>query len=113
MMRQAAKKGLELPDKFWSTQEWKLEYKRQIVKANTFLKVYNADVVVATLLSHKNTWVNSLYLGKLSELIDEVQLRLDRENHEEVLEFSDDTTSVPSKYGKQSQLSRMRDIENE
>ncbi len=112
--RQAAKKGQDLPDKFWSMSEWKLEYKRQIVKANTFLKVYNSDIIISTLLSHKNTWINSLYLPSLSELIEATQMKVDREDHSHILEFTDNTEAKPGKkYGTQSEISKMRELDNE
>ncbi len=114
MVRQAAKKGKDLPDKFWNMAEWKLEYKKQIVKANTFLKVYDAKVIVATLLNYKNKWINSLWLPSLSELVEAQQILLDREDHSQVLEFSDDTECHPGKkYGTQSEISRMRELDNE
>lgn len=112
--RQADKKKEDLPDKFWNMPEWKLEYKRQIVKANVFLKVYDADIVIATLLSHNNRWINSLWLPSLCELIEKQQIIFDREDHSKVLEFTDNTKCHPGKkYGTQSEISRMRELENE
>ena len=114
MSRQAAKKGKDLPDKFWNMTDWKLEYKKQIVKANTFLKVYDPEVIIATLLSHNNKWINSLWLPSLSELIEAQQLIVDRQDHTKVLEYSEDINSHPGKkYGEQSKISRMRELENE
>lgn len=89
MIRQAAKKGMDLPDKFWNMTEWKLEYKKQIIKANTFLKVYDAKVIIATLFNHKNQWINSLWLPSLSELIEAQQIIVDREDDSQILEFDD------------------------
>lgn len=114
MIRQAAKKGKDLPDKFWNMKEWKLEYKKQIVKANTFLKVYDAKVIVSTLFHHKNKWINSLWLPSLSELIEAQQIIIDKEDNSKILEFGDKTECKPGKkYGTQSKISRMRELENE
>lgn len=112
--RQAAKKGMDLPDKFWNMEEWKLEYKKQIVKANTFLKIYDSDIIVATLLKNENKWIHSLYFTKLNELIEETQNIVDREDRSNILEFNEDITSSPGKkYGTQSEISRMRELDNE
>ena len=114
MVRQAVKKRKDLPDKFWNMPEWKLEYKKQIVKANTFLKVYDSDIIISTLLNHNNRWINSLWLPSLGELIEAQQIEVDREDHTQVLEFSDNADAQPGKkYGKQSEISRMRELDNE
>ena len=112
--RQAAKKGKDLPDKFWNMSEWKLIYKKQIVKANVFLKVYDAEVIIATLMSHNNKWINSLWLPSLCELIEAQQIIIDRQDHSKVLEVNEDTSSHPGQqYGKKSKISKMREIDNE
>ena len=112
--RQAAKKGKDLPDKFWNMSEWKLIYKKQIVKANVFLKVYDAEVIITTLLNHNNRWINSLWLPSLCELIEAQQTIIDRQGHSKILEFNEDTDCHPGKkYGKQSKISKMREMDNE
>lgn len=114
MVRQAVKKKKDLPDKFWNMPEWRLEYKRQIVKANTFLKVYDSDIIISTLLNHNNKWINSLWLPSLGELIEKTQLDIDKEDHTKILEFSDNIDAKPGKkYGTQSEISRMRELDNE
>ncbi len=59
--RMGKKKDIPTPPGYWSMPEWKVEYKKKILEANKFLKVYPLTVIIAVLNDKKLTWVYSLY----------------------------------------------------
>lgn len=112
--RQALKKGIDLPDKFWNLKEWKSEYKRQIIKAHSYLKIYEPEIIIKTLSETDNKWINSLFYTRLNEMFQKTKIKFDRESKETTLEYTENVESQPAKkFGnKQSKLNKIREIEN-
>jgi len=77
--REAKKKNIPLPHKFWNTDEWKKKYKLQIMAAHTLLKVYSAQAILNTLKRKDCQWQYSLRANGIPEAIDEEQKKLDKE----------------------------------
>ena len=68
--RKGKKENIPTPPGYWSMPEWKVEYKKQILSANKFLKVYPLEVIVAVLNDKKLNWVYSLYCPSLKQALE-------------------------------------------
>lgn len=69
LMRQAEASKKTLPFKYWSTDEWKPQYKREMIKVNSLIKIFGEENLIRTLREHK--WIKTLYVKKLPDLIKE------------------------------------------
>jgi hypothetical protein len=58
--RKAKSEKTYLPPQYWNSPEWKILFKRQIIAANSLLKIYPLDVIKAAIFHKKNTWIWSL-----------------------------------------------------
>jgi hypothetical protein len=76
--RKGKKENLPTPPGYWSQPEWKIEYKRNILSANKFLKIYPFEVITKVLLSKKFDWVYSLYFPGLKQPLEEENSRYER-----------------------------------
>lgn len=76
--RKGKKENIPTPPNYWNMPEWKVEYKRKILDANKFLKVYPFEVLTAVLLSKKFNWVYSLYYPGLKQPLEEENARYER-----------------------------------
>jgi hypothetical protein len=109
--REAAKKKLSLPYKFWNLIEWKKKYKNQILGANSLLKVYSAEAILRALKRKECSWQYSIRANGISDICDEEQRKLDKEkelinNSEKII------TNNPSEFrqintGQQSRKSKL------
>ena len=111
--RQASKKKIVLPPRFWKVEKWKREYQRQIIRANYWLKSYDAEVIFRALKAKKNQWINSLYYKGINELCVIAQAEIEREKANlKVIEATDNTNveSRPS-LGRKTILSKLRKSE--
>src|SRR3954466_5444680 len=79
LTREARKKNVQLPYKFWNTDEWKKKYKLQIMAAHALLKVYSAEAILNALKRKDCAWQYSLRAGNLPDVIDEEQKKLDKQ----------------------------------
>lgn len=83
--RKGKKENIPTPLGYWSMPEWKIEYKKQILAANKFLKIYPLEVITKVLNDKKYSWVYSLYYPNLKQALEvemERHLRgLEREEH--------------------------------
>lgn len=76
--RQAAKSKKQLGYKFWTSPEWKKEYRKQILFANQLTKVYSVKAILAALNSDSCKWVTTLGAKKqLDSVIAAEQQKLD------------------------------------
>lgn len=76
--RKGKKENLPLPNNYWNLPEWKVEYKRNILAANKFLKVYPFEVIKTVLTSKKFEWVYSLHFPGLKQPLIEENSRYER-----------------------------------
>jgi len=76
--REGKKVNLPTPPGYWNQPEWKLKYKRRILEANKFLKIYPFEVIVNTLNSKKYNWVYSLHFPGLVQAFEEENARYER-----------------------------------
>lgn len=65
--RKGKKENIPTPLGYWSMPEWKIEYKKQILAANKFLKIYPLEVITKVLNDKKYSWVYSLYYPGLKQ----------------------------------------------
>jgi hypothetical protein len=68
--RKGKKENIPTPPGYWSMPEWKVEYKKQILSANKFLKIYPLEVIAAVLNDKKHNWVYSLYFPSLKQALE-------------------------------------------
>ena len=68
IIRQAKKQGLPLVDNFWSDPAWKVEYRNQIIAANTLIKNFPNQAIIIEVVK-EFTWAYSLRTKKISEEI--------------------------------------------
>lgn len=76
--REGKKCNIPTPPSYWNMPEWKVKYKRRILEANKFLKVYPFEVITTVLLSKKFDWVYSLHYPGLIQPLDEENGRYQR-----------------------------------
>jgi hypothetical protein len=76
-VRKAQKKGINLPYKFWNIDEYRKEYRQQIIAANAILKLYSPLAVLGALKRKDCQWQFSLRANGLPDAIAEEQKRLD------------------------------------
>lgn len=76
--REGKKRNIPTPPDYWRMEEWKLKYKKHILQANTFLKIYPFEVITAVLLDKKFDWVYSLYYPGLKQPLAEENGRYER-----------------------------------
>lgn len=77
-MRVAKKNKETLPVKFWNEPKWKMQYKQQIVAANSLLKIYEPDAIIAAVNRKDSQWIYSLRYPGLNQKILEEKDRLDK-----------------------------------
>lgn len=110
-VRKYAKKGINLPLKFWNLPEYKKEYRQQIISANSVLKVYEAPAILAALKTKDGAWQWSLRENKLLDVIEKQQNLLNKEkdkiNVAKEVETSEATEFRKVETGKQSLRSKL------
>ncbi len=102
-------------DDFWNTPKWKKEFQSQVTKAYGLLKKYSDKAIIAALNSYAGKSIFSLRVKSLDKLIKKEQFKLDKQAEKPVkpVEVEDNTSSKPRKpFGKKSQLSLLRGLEN-
>lgn len=77
--REAKKKKIMLPSKFWNTEEWKKKYKLQIISATALLKVYSPELILKTLNRKDCQWQYSLRESKFLAALNEEQINFDKQ----------------------------------
>lgn len=111
--REANKKKINLPEKFWNLPEWKVKYKKAIIAANKLLKIYDIKAILYAL--EKVKWCYSLHLSSIKDFAEEKQIELDKINHNirlsEITEFKDNTLSKPRNNTYNSLINSIKDLE--
>ena len=77
--REAKKKRIPLPHKFWNTDEWKKKYKMQIITATALLKLYSPEIILKTLNRKDCQWQYSLRESKFLDALNEEQMNADKQ----------------------------------
>jgi hypothetical protein len=98
----------------WNTDKWKKKFQSQVTKAYQLLKKYSDKAIINALNSYKGKKIYSLRVKFLEPIINDEQVRLNKivKLRKPANEHEDLTNSQPRKqYGKQSQLSFLRDLD--
>lgn len=69
LLNLAAKEKIKLTAGFWNNYPWNVRYKQQIIAANSLLKIYSAESIIAALNNKDTKWITSLRVKKLQEYI--------------------------------------------
>ena len=72
--REYAKKGKNLPDKFWNLPEYRPSYQNQMRFASKLYRTYSEEAVWNVV--NRETWIFSLALKKLSNMIEVEENRI-------------------------------------
>ena len=105
-----------LPFKFWNTDEWKKEYRQQIIAANSLLKLFEPEVLLAVLESKDGNWIYSLNQPKLIDLAKREQARITIEKKfaesSKKLEYDPNNVNVvPNVQSKPNTMSKLRGLD--
>lgn len=76
--RQGKAKKKPLGVAYWNTDEWKLEFKKQLFAANKLLKIYPFEVITAAVNGKKMSWVYSLNYPGLKQVLEEENFKYER-----------------------------------
>lgn len=110
--REAAKKKIVLPLKFWNTDPWKKKYKQQIIAANALLKIYEPAAIFNALKRKECSWQYSLRANGINDACKEEQALLEKKEvviEEFNREFSTAVTTEIKKFGTESKRNKLRD----
>ena len=113
--RMAHKKGEHLTDKYWNTSNWESVYKQQLIAVHGLLKIHDESAIVAALHSKEGQRIYSLRAPQLDRLIGIESERIKKlESRDiEIKDYNVDINTKPRKpFGKQSGMSRLRDLDN-
>ena len=116
-LRKAEKENVGRPAyALWNTKKWKKEFQSQVTKAYALLKKYHEKAIINALNSYKGKGIYSLRVGWLEDVIKKEQIKLDKIDSREIkeVEYEDNSLSTPKQpHGKQSKISRLKDLDNE
>jgi hypothetical protein len=76
--RKAYKEKKTLTQKFWRNDYWKPFYAQQILAANSLLKIYSEQAILAALKNKQVSWVYSLRAPQLQPIIADEQNKINR-----------------------------------
>ena len=112
--RQARRKKLDLPQKFWQIDHWKKPYKIQLIAAQGLLKIYDAKAILNALKAKDGSNIYSLHAPHIDDIIKREQASLDRKPdapEKEVIRKS--TTERPRDHVvKKTALGKLRDLDD-
>jgi hypothetical protein len=111
--RQEQKKKNIVPHKFWNLPKYKKRYIFTIIQANGLLKLYSGDAIIAALMSKDGSWIAWANNGSLPPLIvrEEARIKKMKADLESVTETVHKETKPMKAYGKQSMLSKLRELD--
>ena len=96
--RQALRKKLDLPQKFWQIDHWKKPYKIQLIAAQGLLKIYEPKAILNALKARDGSNIYSLHAPHLYDIIKREQKALQTKQ-----------PAVESKINRKSTTERPRD----
>ncbi len=97
--RRAKSEKIPLPPNYWNTPEWRVLFKRQVIAANSLLKIYPFEVVKSTIANKKVAWVWSLSSPALHQILLEEMAKFERQIKKDIqiqekLDKREDTTKI-------------------
>lgn len=76
--RKGKKDNIPLGIAYWNRPEWKMFFKQQILAANSLLKIYPFQVVIAAVNNKKVNWTYSLRAPQLKQILIEENAKYER-----------------------------------
>ena len=113
--RQAEKDNVGTPAyKFWNTEKWKKSYTHQIILANRLVNKHDERAIIKALNSNRGKSIYSLRFPGLEDLIKKEEDFLKRSDSKDSVIKKVDNSHKPRKpFGSKSNLSKLRDLDNE
>lgn len=108
------KEGKQAQAGFWSDSHyWTNQYKNQIIKANTLLRMYNFNVICRVL--EQESWCFSLHNKQLSQKFVDEQKKYDTKTNtlkDKKIEISESNSFRTKQFGKKkNKLGKLKDWE--
>lgn len=108
MHRKAKAAKVILPNKFWNLEDYKRDFKGQLFKANTLVKLYDMAAIVRALGTKDGSFMTSLHNPNLIPIIERCQLELKELAESEGVETVDPKDFEQKKtFGKESLRSKL------
>lgn len=101
--------------KFWNTDKWKAAYKHQLVLANRLVKKHDERAIIKALKSGRGRNIFSLRFPKLEQMIKQAEKEIKRSDEkDDIIKHKENTTHLKRKqFGKESELSKLRKLDDE
>ena len=116
-LRKAEKENVGRPAyALWNTKKWKIEFQSEVTKAYALLKKYHEKAIINALNSYKGKGIYSLRVKGLEDIIKKEQVALNKINERKIkeMDYKDNSLLNPQNpYGKQSKISRLRNLDDE
>lgn len=116
--RLAKKDKKDLPVKFWNTPTWKRAFLQQVLAANTVLKLFKPQAILAALrrewkaFSLRAAWLTPVFQEEQSKLENQQQAIEEKETVKvEATVVKTDEKPRPTFYQKKSVLNKLRDLD--
>ncbi len=90
--RKARKDKKDLPTQFWKLKEWATFYRSQVNTANSLVKKYGVEAVIAALKNKNNYWMYSLRAPGFEDIVKQekrVLVKRAAEHRKTMAEFTD------------------------
>ena len=112
--READKKSIPLTGKWWNVDPWRKKYAKNVIQANSLLKIYSETSIIRALKRKECSWQWSLYFKEMHDIFRDEQSKWEREQirqaEQKTIEVVSETKIKPTNpYGKQSKLDKLRD----
>ena len=111
--READKKRIVLPNKWWNHEPWRKKYAQNVISANSLLKLYDCLAIIRALNRKECSWQWSLRVKDLHTFFREEQLKLDTEKltieQSKQIETQSTEIKIQPIFGKESKLNKLRD----
>jgi len=112
--RIAASKGKNLTVKFWNSNEWKKPFIVQLLAANSLLKIYKPQAIIAGLRRSPKTY--SLHAKWLDDIFQEEEAKLIEASTENVIVINKQDNEVIEKpretfNQEKSKLAKLRELD--
>ena len=107
-MRKAKAAKVVLPDKFWNLEEYKRDFKGQLFKANTLVKLYDMPAIIKAIGTNDGKHMTSLHNPNLIPIIERCQIEIKALAEKEEAQTVDPKDFKPAKQmGKKSLRSKL------
>ena len=101
--------------KFWNTDKLKNAYKHQLVLANRLVNKHDERAIIKALKSNRGSNIYSLRFPHLEQMIKKAEREMQRlDEKQDVINHEENKThSKRKRFGKESELSKLRKLDNE